>query len=82
MDMEWKMSGIKGKLVSVRQKAFKALRLISGVEKEDANISSPTPTFAATAYEPVNALTNYSLEAELKKAQALAHWKRWQDRPK
>lgn len=28
-------------------------------------------------YEPVDSLTNCSLEAELKKAEALAYWRKW-----
>ena len=80
--MEWKMLGIKGKLASARQKVSKMLRLISGLRKEDSNVSSPTPVFTAAPYETVNPLTSYSLEAELKKAQALAYWRMWQDRPK
>lgn len=78
--MEWKILGIKGKLVSAKQKMSKMFRLIRGL----GNVSSSAPT----SYETTNPLacthppiTNYSLEAGLKKAEALEHWRRW-DRPK
>jgi len=75
------MFGIKRKLVSARQKAFKAFRLFGGLEKEDPNVSSPTPVFTVAPYEPVSSITDYALEAELKKAKALAYW-HMSDRPK
>jgi len=78
--MGWKILVIKGKLVSARQKMSKMFRLIRGL----GNVSSPAPT----SYETTTPLaymhlptTNYSLEAELKKAEALEHWRKW-DRPK
>ncbi len=80
--MEWKRFGIKGKLGSARQKAFKVLRLIGHLGREDSNVSSATPVLTLAPYEPLNSLTKYALEAELKKAKALAHWRMWQDRPK
>jgi len=78
--MEWKILGMKEKLVSARQKMSKMFRLIRGL----GNVSLPAPTSYETtsplacAHSPI---TNYSLEAELKKAEALEHWRRW-DRPK
>jgi len=78
--MGWKTLGIKGKLVSVSRKMSKMFRLIRGL----GNVSSPAPV----SYETANPLacmckpvTDYFLEAELKKAEALVHWRRW-DRPK
>ena len=59
--MEWKMFGIKGKLVSAKQKVFKVFRLIGALGKEGPNVSSPTPVFAVAPYESVNSLPNYSL---------------------
>lgn len=75
------MFGIKGKLVSTKQKVFGLVRLISNSKNEDLGGSSHNAIFAATTYEPVNLLTNYALEAELKKAEALLHC-RLTDRPK
>ena len=66
------MFGIKGKLVSAKQKVF---RLISLLRKEESNVSSSTSVLTAAPYEPVNPLTNYCLEAELKRAEALAYWR-------
>ncbi|MFQ5759127.1 MAG: hypothetical protein ACE5IF_05570 [Candidatus Bathyarchaeia archaeon] len=75
--MEWKTFGMKRRLVSARQKVSKVLRLIGSLRREDSNVSSPTPVLAAAPYETVNPLTNYSREAELKKARALAYWRMW-----
>ena len=80
MMLEWKTLEIKGKLVSAKQKVFKAFRLIRGL----GNVSSPAPI----SYETVNPPTrthphtiSYTWEAELKKAEALTHWRR-RDEPK
>ena len=79
--MEWKTFGMRRKLVSAGQRVSRVLRLMSGLGKEDSNVSSPTPVPTVAPFETVNSLTSYSLEAELKKAQALAYW-RMADRPK
>jgi len=80
--MEWKKFEIKGKLVSTKQKVFKLFRLIGSFGNEDSDVSSPSQVFADTPYVPVNFLTEYALEAELKKAEALEYWRRSLDRPK
>ena len=80
--MEWKMLGIRGKLGSAKEKVLKVFRLISGLGKEDSNVSLPTPVITVAPYEPVKPFTNYSLEAELKNAEALMYWRMLLDRPK
>jgi len=79
--MGWKTLGIKGILVSVRQRMSNMLRLIRGL----GNVSSPAPTSYETTTTPLAdvhpPISNYALEAELKKADALEHWRKW-DRPK
>lgn len=75
--VKWKMLGIKRELVSAKQKVFKVFRLIPGIGKEGSNISSPTLIFSVVSYEPVNSHTNYSLQAELKKAKALMYCRMW-----
>jgi len=82
MAMEWKMLGIRGKLGSAKQKVLKVFRLISGLGKEDYSVTSPTPVITVAPDEPVNSLRNHSLEAELKKAEALMYWQMLLDRPK
>jgi len=78
--LEWKTLELKGKLVSAKRKVFKAFRLIRGL----GNVSSPAPI----SYETVDPLAqthphiiNYALEAELRKGEALTHW-RMRDEPK
>jgi len=78
--MGWKTLGIKGILVSVRQRMSNMFRSIRGL----GNVSSPAPTSYETTTPLADmhlSITNYSLEAELKKAEALDHWRKW-DRPK
>ena len=76
-----KMFEIKGKFGSAREKVFKVFRSVSGLGKEDSNVSLPTPVFTVAPSKPANSLTNYSLEAELKKAEALMYLRTF-DRPK
>lgn len=71
---------IKGRFGWAKGKLFNVLRLINGLGK-DSDVSSPTPVCTVALSKPVNSLTNYSLEAELKKAQALMYWHMW-DRPR
>lgn len=73
------MLGIKGELVSAKQKVLRVFRLIRGTGKEGSSVSSPA-VFSVVSYESVNSLTNYSLEAEMKKAKALAHLRMWDRR--
>lgn len=76
--MEWKMFEKKGRFRSVKEKLF---RLIRSLGKESSNVSLPTPVFTVAPYETVNSRTNNSLEAELKKAEALMY-QRMFDQPK
>jgi len=66
------MLEIKGKFGSARE-VFKVIRAVSELEIEDSNVSLPTPAFKVVPSKPSNSLTNYSLEAELKKAEALTY---------
>jgi len=80
--MKWKMFGVYGKLVSVKQNVFKVFRLINGLRSENYNASSHTSVFTVAPYEPVNVLKSYSLGVELKKSKALIYWHTSLDRPK
>lgn len=76
------MFGLTRKLVSAKRKVFNVFRLIGGLENEDSNVSSPSHIFEVAPYELVKPLRKYSLEAEFKKAQALAYWRMLENRPK
>lgn len=80
--MEWKMFGKKGKLGTAKQKVFQVLKLISGLEREDSDISLPSPVFTVAPHEQVHSSANHSLEAELKKAEALAYARMLLNKPK
>jgi hypothetical protein len=67
--MEWRMFETKERVRSAKEKLF---RLIKGLEKE-SSCSLPTPVFTVATYETVNSRINNSLEAELKKAEALMY---------
>jgi len=71
------MFGIKGKLGSTKQKMSKLFRFIGDLEKEGSEVSSSIPLSAI-----LSCTHAVNLEVELKKAEALDHWKRWLDRPK
>jgi len=73
--MEWRMFGIKGKLVSTKDKLFKLFRLIDGLGKGDSDVSSPNPVFTTVPVRQAEALLYWH---ELRKAEALLYWKRWQ----
>jgi len=62
--------GIPG---SVKEKVLRVLRLISGLEKEDSNVCTNTPTFIQSPNEPFNLTSNHLSEAERRKAEALMH---------
>jgi len=79
--MGWKMLEIKGKFGSAREKVFKVFRSVSDLEREDSNVSLPIPTLAVAPSKPANSLSDYYLEAELKKAEALTYLRTF-DRPK
>lgn len=68
----------KGKLDLAKQKL---LRLFRGLGKEDSNASSSGPILSVAPYELEKRLLNRSLEAELKKAEALIYL-RMSDRPR
>ncbi len=55
----------RGKLSSVKEKV---IRIVS-VGKEDSNVFSANPVSRVSTQEAANSLTNYSLEADFKKAQ-------------
>lgn len=76
------MFGIKGKLISTKQKMFNIFRSIRGPGSEDSDASLLNPFISNIPHEPVDLSTNYVIEAELKKAEALMYYKRWIDRPK
>jgi len=80
--MEWKMFGIKRKLGSAKQRVFKLFRLIGNSGDQDSNVSSFNQETTDLPYTPINFFTNYALEVELKKAEALEYWRRCLDRPK
>ncbi len=71
----------KGKSVSFKRRLLRMFRLINGLGKGNHNVSLGGPAFAVVPYEPSNLPTNYSLEAELKKAEALMYLRMF-DRPK
>jgi hypothetical protein len=48
--------------------------LTRGFGKVNRNVSSTTAARTVAPYELVNLLKQYSLEVELKKAEAFAHW--------
>jgi len=75
------MFEIKGKFGSAREKVFKVFRAASGLGREDSNVSLPTAVITVAPSKPANSLTNHSLEAELKKAEALMYLRTF-DRPK
>lgn len=59
----------RGKLSSFKEKV---VRIVS-VRKEDSNAFSTTPLSTVTTHEAINPLTDYHLEADLKKAQVQMH---------
>jgi len=75
--MEWKMFETRERFRSAKERLF---RLIKGLEKESSK-SFSTPVFTVALYETVSSSKNNSLEAELKKAEALMY-QRMFDRPK
>ena len=77
--MEWKMFGIKGKLVSTKNKVFKLFRLIDSLGKGDSVASLLNPVFTTVPVGRAEALVYWR---ELRKAEALLNWQRWLDRPK
>ena len=79
--MGWKMLEIKGKFGSARERVFRVFRSVSDLGKEDSSISLPALALTVAPSKPANSLTNYSLEAELKKAEALTYLRTF-DRPK
>jgi len=80
--MEPTRFGIKRKLVSTKEKAFKLFRLMGSLRNKDSNVSSPNQTSLTDAsYQPPNLLANHALEVELKKAEALEYWRKWLNRP-
>jgi len=76
------MFGIKGSLVSVKKKVTRILGVFNGSTREDSRFSALTPVLADSPHEPASLVTNYFLEAELKKAEALEYWRRFLNRPK
>jgi len=80
--MEWKMSGIKGRLASVKKTVLNTFKLITGSDKEGSQFSLATSTLAETPHQSANRIAAHSLEVELKKAEAWEYWRRWLDRPK
>ena len=79
-----KMFEIRGKFGSAREKVFKVFKVfrsVNGLGREDSNVSLPTPALTVAPSKPANSFTNYSLEAELKKAEALMYLRMF-DRPK
>lgn len=80
MYMKTKMFETKGRLGSMKEKVFKRLRLTSYLG-ENSPVSKPTSAFTVAPLKPVNSLTDYVAEAELKKAEAIMYW-RMLDRPK
>jgi len=79
MDMEVKGFGVKEKLVSAKLKVFRLLGLIDSLGDEGSNASSTHPVFTGASLSPEEALRYWH---ELRKAEALLHWKRWHDQPK
>ncbi len=71
----------KEKSVSFKRRLSRVFKLINGLEKGNHNVSLGAPAFAGAPYKPGDSPTNYSLEAELKKAEALMYL-RMMDRPK
>jgi len=71
----------KEKSVSFKRRLLRVFKLINGLGKGNHNVSLGAPAFAVVPYKPANSPTNYSLEAELKKAEALMYLRMF-DRPK
>ena len=63
----------KEESVSFKRRLSRVFKLINGLEKGNHNVSFVAPAFAVAPYKPANSPTNYSLEAELKKAEALMY---------
>jgi len=80
--MELKTLGIKGKLALTKDKVLKLVRMIGSFRDENSDVSPPNHVFTKTPFKQVNERANYALEAELKRAEGLEHWRRWLDRPK
>jgi hypothetical protein len=68
------MFGKKGKSDSAKQQTLKVFGLTRSFGKENHSVSSTTAAPTVAPYELVNSLKQYSLEVELKKTEALAHW--------
>jgi len=68
------MLGIRGELVSAKQKM---LRLVRSTGNSGSNGSSSTIHLPNLPYETILSLERYSLEAESKKAEALAQTHIW-----
>jgi len=79
--MEPTRFGIKRKLVSTKEKAFKLFRLLGSLRNEDSDVSLPNQAFKEASYQPPNLLRNHAIEVELKKAEALEYWRKWLNRP-
>ncbi len=62
--------GISG---AIKEKVLRVFRLIGGLEKEDSNVCTNTPTFIQSPNEPFNLTSNHLSEAERRKAEALMH---------
>ncbi len=58
---------------SVKEKVLAVFRLINGLEKENPNVCTNTPTFIQNANEPFNPTVAYLAEADRRKAEALMH---------
>lgn len=67
----------KEESVSFKRRLSRVFKLINGLEKGNHNISLGSPAFTAAPYKPANSPTNYSLEAELKKAEALMYLRKF-----
>lgn len=63
----------KEESVSFKRRLSRVFKLINGLEKGNHSVSLGAPSFAVAPYKPANLPTNYSLEAELKKAEALMY---------
>jgi len=81
-ELKLNMFGIKGKLLSTKQKVFSLFRLIGNLGNEDSDVSSPNSVFTDVPYVPVYSFKNYAIEAEVAKAEALFYYKTLLDRLK
>ena len=67
--LEWKTLGIKARLISTKQNLLRLLKSIGAPPKEDQDASLPAAVFVLPRYKLASALTAYSFEAQLKKAE-------------